>query len=960
MFDGWFTQAQGGERITAETVSVYLEDFTLYAHWIQIDADYARVEEAVAKIPADLSIYTEDSVAALTAAVDAVVYDLDAGQQKQVDKWANEINKAIQNLKGKSVTVTFAYNGGTRGLVSRKVRYGETYGTLPVTTKEGYEFAGWYTANVGGEKVESSTVMYLLEDHKLYARWIGTPADYSAVEAAIQRIPEDLSIYTQASVQALEAAVDAVEWELYVEHQAKIDAWAQNINASIDGLVHEHNYTSDVTEEPGCVETGIETLTCICGDSYTQVIPATGHTETDVAGKAPTCTESGLTAGKKCGICGVELAAQETLDAAGHRWDDGEIIDQPTCSEDGTRKHTCENCGDSYTELIEATGSHVYEETVVMAPTCTDSGTVELACGCGYSYTQAVAPLGHNYVNGLCGRCKETDPQHLHSYTATVTEEPGCVETGVETLSCVCGDSYTQVIPATGHTETDVAAKAPACTEPGLTAGKLCAVCETVTVKQETVPAAGHSYENGVCVRCGAEDPDLQVTEPSIEPGQETTAPTEPVFKAADYSDVDAAIGCIPEDLSQYTDETVQKLNGAVSAVRRDLDESKQAQVDDWAQAIYDAVEGLWFRPAAVTTAKPEITVEEEKAAVDISGEFGEQVVKEAVQRESQEIVIPVAVEEEVTKAEISLSSAVVEKISENTEVTLTVSTPVANVSIPEQALNELAEAGSGIVVTAEKTDTQVKLEMSSGEKTMETVSGGLIISIPHEDCTPGTVAVLVHDDGSREVIRKSVADEGKLLVTVPVDGSATLEIVDNAKMFEDVTNTDWHADAVAFASGHQLFQGVGETTFEPNSNTTRAMLAVVLYRLENELDHSIEGMFQDVEDDSWYEKGVYWAADMGIVQGYGDGTYGPDDEITREQLVTMLWRYVGSPASSHSIAHFTDADAVSGYAEEAIRWANENKILNGMGDGTLNPRGNATRAQVAQILMNFMMNLYE
>lgn len=114
---------------------------------------------------------------------------------------------------------------------------------------------------------------------------------------------------------------------------------------------------------------------------------------------------------------------------------------------------------------------------------------------------------------------------------------------------------------------------------------------------------------------------------------------------------------------------------------------------------------------------------------------------------------------------------------------------------------------------------------------------------------------------------------------------------------------------------------------------------------------------FTDVVKDAWYSDAITWAAANGIVGGYGNGLFGPNDNITREQLATILWRYSKSPAATNKELHFNDTDEISGYALDAIRWAVENGILNGFGDGRLGPKGLATRAQVAQMLKNFIEN---
>ena len=113
--------------------------------------------------------------------------------------------------------------------------------------------------------------------------------------------------------------------------------------------------------------------------------------------------------------------------------------------------------------------------------------------------------------------------------------------------------------------------------------------------------------------------------------------------------------------------------------------------------------------------------------------------------------------------------------------------------------------------------------------------------------------------------------------------------------------------------------------------------------------------LFSDVSDGEWYAEAVAWAAAKGVITGYPDGSFGPDDPITREQLAVMLYRYVGSPAVSMSVLNFTDADQISDYAQQAIAWAVANGIMNGKGGGVLDPQGTATRAEVAQMLLNFV-----
>lgn len=217
----------------------------------------------------------------------------------------------------------------------------------------------------------------------------------------------------------------------------------------------------------------------------------------------------------------------------------------------------------------------------------------------------------------------------------------------------------------------------------------------------------------------------------------------------------------------------------------------------------------------------------------------------------------------------------------------------------------------------------------------------------------PGEVIVLVKPDGTEEVVRKTVLDVDGLVFST--DETVKVKVEDRGKYFYDIPAGHWTEDAVAFVTARELFNGVSETTFAPNRGMTRGMLAVVLHHLENDPYSFVDGSFQDVPTDSWAGEAIYWAAENGIVSGYGNGSFGINDQITREQLAVMLYRYAGSPKVTNTYLNFTDANQVGGYADSALRWAVDKGIVGGMGDGTLNPKGTATRAQVAAMLMRFV-----
>ena len=180
---------------------------------------------------------------------------------------------------------------------------------------------------------------------------------------------------------------------------------------------------------------------------------------------------------------------------------------------------------------------------------------------------------------------------------------------------------------------------------------------------------------------------------------------------------------------------------------------------------------------------------------------------------------------------------------------------------------------------------------------------------------------------------------------------------------FTDVSTSDWFYGAVKFVYENGLMDGVGDNRFAPNSATTRGMLVTILYRLEGEPAVTGEAGFDDVGD-TWYTDAVAWAAQNGIVNGVSDTQFAPGDDITREQLAVILYRYAtyqGYDVSQRAdLSGFVDAGTISTYAQEALSWANAQGLVLGFEDDSLRPQGNASRAQIAAVLMRFCQTVAE
>lgn len=177
---------------------------------------------------------------------------------------------------------------------------------------------------------------------------------------------------------------------------------------------------------------------------------------------------------------------------------------------------------------------------------------------------------------------------------------------------------------------------------------------------------------------------------------------------------------------------------------------------------------------------------------------------------------------------------------------------------------------------------------------------------------------------------------------------------------FADVAENAWYTDAVRYVYEHDLMDGIGSTTFAPDATTSRAMIATILWRMAG--SPAVNGSigFSDVADGQWYSEAIRWAASEGIVDGYGNGSFGPNDPITREQFAAMLWRYAASAGydvsigESTNILSYADATNVSEYAIPAMQWACGSGVITGISEATLVPLGEATRAQAATMLMRF------
>lgn len=254
-------------------------------------------------------------------------------------------------------------------------------------------------------------------------------------------------------------------------------------------------------------------------------------------------------------------------------------------------------------------------------------------------------------------------------------------------------------------------------------------------------------------------------------------------------------------------------------------------------------------------------------------------------------------------------------------------------------------------------------LTLQSGGKTITGFRGGeATVSLPcqlTEGQQPsGIVLYYLDNEGKTQSCKTKYNTQAKTATFYTSHFSLYLVGYDPAIVWEnpfsDITEDAWYWDAVRSAEKNGWMGGYGNGLFGPEKPFSRAQAAQLLYNWEGKPGAGGTNRFQDVEAGAWYEKSITWAAGKGILEGYGNGLFGPDNNITREQLAVLFWRYAGSPNVSTKTLDFTDAHLASHWAKDALRWAVENDLITGKNGNILDPQGTATRAEVATIFCRF------
>ena len=696
----------------------------------------------------------------------------------------------------------------------------------------------------------------------------------------------------------------------------------------IDKKAHTPEHHDRV--EPTCTATGsIEYWQCsVCSKKFSNAdctvevtdseiaLEKVSHKLTKTEAKAPTCTKAGNIEYWTCSVCKklfsdaegkTEITAQETVIAAtGH-------TPSEAWTNDGTDHwHVCTTCNAVLDKAAHSGGAATCQAKAIC-----DVCKAEYGTKTNHTFISKHDNTQHWKECSICGAIDSENPKTNHTFGEweTVTDST-CTATGTKKHTCTgCDYSETGVIEKKAHTTEHHDRVDPTCTTTGSIEYWQCGVCgkmfsdaacttEVTDVTLDKLPhSAGTAWEKDttyhwhLCVNCESEVMDKAVHTY----GDWVTV--------AEATETEAGLRKRTCSVCGYEQtEEISMLRFTVTV--RNGSGSGEYKSGETVTITADRRSGYTFEKWTVDSGN--VTLAKETDSTTTFTMPAENVTVTATYRynggsgsgsgSSSGIVI----KDEKGK--------VLGKADPDTGIVELPITPVPAASSSRQA--------EELEITIPK-NTTVKVE------------------IPVRNVTPGTVVVIVHADGTEEIVRTSVVTKNG--VALELTGSATVKVYDNSKFFTDVPAANWASDAVAFASSRELFNGTGADTFSPNAPMTRQMLMTVLARLDG----------TDTSGNA-YAKGMEWAIRNGVSNGSD-----PEGKITREQLATMLWRYAGSPSVSGRMTGFADADQISGYAEDAMLWATKAGIIGGKGNGQLDPKGYATRAEVAAMLMRYCNTLF-
>lgn len=390
-----------------------------------------------------------------------------------------------------------------------------------------------------------------------------------------------------------------------------------------------------------------------------------------------------------------------------------------------------------------------------------------------------------------------------------------------------------------------------------------------------------------------------------------------------------------------------------------------------------------------ITTSNPTAKVTGKTATSTVSSSDASKLVSDAVENKAKEIVITPEISKsaDVTKTILDLPASAIKDIAQKTKADVKVETPLGNLTFNAEALESIANQanGSNVSISVEKVDVDKLSEeskkavgdslvidltiTSNNEKISNFGEGTVTVSVPYilkdNESAEGIAIWYLADDGTLNRIKDSYYDD-KTGCVVFATNHFSYYVVSYDELtawnnpFADVKDSAWYYENVYYVNKNGLMNGISKTLFEPNGTTNRGMIVTILWRLEGS-KKATTNHFSDVGD-TWYTDAVCWSSANGIVSGYGNEKFGPDDKITREQMANIIYNYAKykgyDVTVTSNILSFSDSDSVSSWAKDAMSFVVSKGIMTGKDNNKLDPKETASRAEVAAIIQRTIEKL--
>ena len=719
-------------------------------------------------------------------------------------------------------------------------------------------------------------------------------------------------------------------------------------------------------------------------------VQAKGHTEVIDEAVEATCTKAGKTEGKHCSVCNAVLVAQTEVQAKGHSWNEGEITTSPTCENAGVKTYTCTVCNATKTEAIDATG-HTLVDVAEQPATCTKAGhtagTKCSVCDAILSGMEEIPATGHTEVidaakaptcteTGLtegkhCSVCntvlvaQEEIPAKGHTEVIDPAVAPTCTEPGkTEGKHCsVCNEVIVaqSEAPAKGHTEVIDAAVEATCTEPGKTEGKHCSVCNEITVAQEVIPAKGHTEVIDAAVEATCTEPGKTEGKHCSVCGEVITAQKEIPALGHSWGEwtVTTPASCTA------TGEETRTCDRCAATEKRELAKTGHREVVDPAvEATCTATgltEGKHCSVCHAVIVAQEVVPMKEHTVVTVPGKAATCTEAGLTDGEKCSVCGKELKAQETIKAlghswdEGKVTTAPTYEKTGVKTYTCGICKATKTESIPQLVNSGSGSSGGGSNKTTTYpvnivTKTEDNGTTSSSSKM---ASKGNMVTITVEPDRYYVVdEVIIRDSRGKQLPVKDNGD-GTYTFEMPADKVMVEPTFSWVNPFVDVKNTAYYTSAVEWTLKRMITQGTTDITFTPNGSCTRAHIVTFLWRAAGSPEPESAVSFADVPAGSYYAKAVAWAVENGITLGTTDVTFSPNAACTRAQSVTFLYR--ASEASASGAPTFYDV-AEDAYYAAAVKWATDNGITNGIGNGLFGSNNTCTRAQIVTFLWRSYM----